>query len=584
MPLDGFTLNLIRSELAAAICGCRIEKIHQPSKEELIFSLRSREGASKLLLSASANSPRVHLTTRVPENPATPPMLCMLLRKHLTGAVITGIRQNGLDRTLFIDLAGTNDLGDAVTFTVCVEIMSKHSNIILVNSDGIIVDAVKRVDFTQSTVRQILPGMRYELPPAQEKINILSSEVSQAVDCIKKNETRLLSQAVLDCVQGASPLISREIAAFACGGDIPVSELSEQMLLRIESKLGDIKNMLIPANAVPTLLMRDAVKQFDFTFMDITQYGFAVEGRAGASFSELLDGFYYEKDRAERTRQRSASLQKLLANQIARTVRKIEIQRAELTSSANREPLRVNAELILANQYRLAKGAPFYDIENYYDNNELVRIPADPALSPAANAQKYFKEYRKAKTAEALLVDLIAQGEQELSYLESVADCVRRASGFAELAEIRAELYESGYLKRSKSDTGKKQKPLPPLEYVSDDGFQILVGRNNVQNDFLTFKIARRDDSWFHVQKMPGSHVVVLGEGEVIPERTARQAAGLAAYHSSARESSQVAVDYTEVRELKKPVGAKPGKVIYHTYNTMWVTPDGDMCERLEKK
>ena len=246
--------------------------------------------------------------------------------------------------------------------------------------------------------------------------------------------------------------------------------------------------------------------------------------------------------------------------------------------------LRVNAELILANQYRLGKGAPFYDVENFYGSNEIIRIPADPALSPAANAQKYFKEYRKAKTAETMLVDLIKQGEAELSYLESVADCISRAEGFTELAEIRAELYDAGYLKRAKNEKGKKPKPLPPLEYVSDDGFRILVGRNNLQNDMLTFKQARKDDSWFHIQKAPGSHVVVLGEGEIIPERTARQAAVLAAYHSSARESSQVAVDYTEVRQLKKPVGAKPGKVIYHTYNTMWVTPSREECERLKKQ
>ncbi len=582
MPLDGLTLNLIKSELAS-ICGCRIEKIHQPSKEELVFSLRSREGSFKLLLSASSNSPRAHLTTRTPENPATPPMLCMLLRKHLNGAVITGVRQNGLDRTLFIDLNASNDLGDAVSFTVCVEIMSKHSNIILVGSDGLIVDAVKRVDFTQSSVRQILPGMRYDLPPAQDKINILENEISSVVERIKEQGQKLLSQAVIECVEGVSPLISREIATFVCGADEAVSNLNDAMLLRLEKKLNEIKKTLLEASGTPTLLIRDGVKQIDFTFMDITQYGFSVVGREYESFSELLDSFYCEKDRAERTRQRSASMQKMLANQIARISRKIDVQSAELKASADRDTLRVKAELILANEYRLGKGALFYEVENYYNNNELLRIPADPALSPTANAQKYFKEYRKAKTAETLLVDLIKQGEQELNYLESVVDCVNRASGYVELAEIRAELYDSGYLKREKNSVDKKQKPLPPLEYFSDDGFRILVGRNNVQNDLLTFKTARKDDSWFHVQKMPGSHVVVLGEGEVIPERTARQAAMLAAYHSSARESSRVAVDYTEVRELKKPVGAKPGKVIYHTYNTMWAKPSQEECERLEK-
>ena len=574
MPLDGMTLSLLRRELYPCIVGSRIEKVHQPSKDELVFHLRTREGAYKLLISASANSPRLHLISGAPENPSTPPMLCMLLRKHLTGAVITDIRQLGLDRAVFIDLAGTNEIGDAVTFTLCVEIMAKHSNIILVGSDGIILDAVKRIDFTQSSVRQILPGFKYELPPKQDKSNITECDIKTVVDQIKMRSGKRLSSAVLDTVEGASPLISREIAAFSCGGDTAVDELTPIALQRLEAKLGEIKEMLLGEGAEPTMLLRDGVKPYDFTFMDITQYGFAVTPKRFGSFSELLDDFYYEKDRFERTRQRSQSLLKLLSNAAARAARKLQSRQAELDACADKDRLRINAELILANQYRLEKGAPFYDVENFYGENETVRIKADPALSPSANAQKYFKEYRKAKNAEKLLGELIEQSGQELAYLESVIDSVNRADGYTELAEIRDELYGQGYLKRAKNDKAKKIKPLAPLEYVSDDGYTILVGRNNIQNDILTFKTASKDDSWFHTQKIPGSHVVVVGNGDIIPERTCRQAAMLAAYHSSGRESSQVAVDYTEVRALKKPTGAKPGKVIYHTYNTMWVTPD----------
>lgn len=584
MPLDGMTLSLLRRELYPCIVGSRIEKVHQPSKDELVFHLRTREGAYKLLISASANSPRLHLISGAPENPSTPPMLCMLLRKHLTGAVITDIRQLGLDRVVFIDLAGTNEIGDAVTFTLCVEIMAKHSNIILVGSDGIILDAVKRIDFTQSSVRQILPGFKYELPPKQDKSNITECDIKTVVDQIKMRSGKRLSSAVLDTVEGASPLISREIASFACGGDTAVDELTPIALQRLEAKLGEIKEMLLGEGAEPTMLLRDGVKPYDFTFMDITQYGFAVTPKHFGSFSELLDDFYYEKDRFERTRQRSQSLLKLLSNAAARAARKLQSRQAELDACADKDRLRINAELILANQYRLEKGAPFYDVENFYGENETVRIKADPALSPSANAQKYFKEYRKAKNAEKLLGELIEQSGQELAYLESVIDSVNRADGYTELAEIRDELYGQGYLKRAKNDKAKKIKPLAPLEYVSDDGYTILVGRNNIQNDILTFKTAAKDDSWFHTQKIPGSHVVVVGNGDIIPERTCRQAAMLAAYHSSGRESSQVAVDYTEVRALKKPTGAKPGKVIYHTYNAMWVTPDRETCERLRKK
>ena len=584
MPLDGITINLLKKELSDCIIGSRIEKIHQPSKDELVFHLRSREGAYRLLISASANSPRIHLTANAPENPATPPMLCMLFRKHLTGAVITDIRQLGLDRVVFLDLAGTNEIGDAVTFTLCIEIMAKHSNIILINSEGNIVDAVKRVDFTQSSVRQILPMFKYEYPPRQGKANLTEIEPETAVNLIKNCTGKRLSGAVLETLEGVSPLISREIASFTCGGDIAVTEINELYEQRLLRKLTEIKETLVSGNGTPTMLMRESVKPYDYTFTDITQYGFAVSAKTFESFSQLLDDFYYEKDRFERTKQRSQTLLKLLSNMSARAARKLQSRQAELEACADKDSLRINAELILANQYRLEKGSLFYDLENFYNNNEPIRIPADPALSPSANAQKYFKEYRKSKTAEQMLGELIEQSEQELAYLESVIDSVNRADGYTELAEIRNELYEQGYLKKAKNDKTQKMKPMPPMEYVSDDGYTILVGRNNVQNDLLTFKTAAKDDSWFHTQKIPGSHVVVIGNGDIIPELTCRQAAILAAYHSGGRESSQVAVDYTEVRSLKKPVGAKPGKVIYHTYNTMWVTPDRELCERLKKK
>ena len=309
----------------------------------------------------------------------------------------------GLDRAVFIDLAGTNEIGDAVTFTLCVEIMAKHSNIILVGSDGIILDAVKRIDFTQSSVRQILPGFKYELPPKQDKSNITECDIKTVVDQIKMRSGKRLSSAVLDTVEGASPLISREIAAFACGGDTAVDELTPIALQRLEAKLGEIKEILLGEGAEPTMLLRDGAKPYDFTFMDITQYGFAVTPKRFGSFSELLDDFYYEKDRFERTRQRSQSLLKLLSNAAARAARKLQSRQAELDACADKDRLRINAELILANQYRLEKGAPFYDVENFYGENETVRIKADPALSPSANAQKYFKEYRKATNAEKLL-------------------------------------------------------------------------------------------------------------------------------------------------------------------------------------
>lgn len=583
MPLDGITLHLLSKELGGRIVGSRVEKIHQPMRDELVFSLRTRESAMRLLISAGANCPRLHLTHHAPENPEKPPVLCMLFRKVLTGAVITAVRQNGLDRTVFLDFSGTDELGDKTTYTLAVEIMAKHSNIVLINREGLIVDAVKRVDYTTSSVRQVLPGCRYELPPSQNKLSLQELPAEAVAEAVLQKNGKRLSSALLETAEGFSPLICREVASFVSGGDSDVAEITGVYAERFLTKLKEIQAVIQGGQGTPTVLTKEDGRLFDFTFFTVGQYGFSVEQTECNSFSSLLDEFYYEKDRAERTRSRSQSLLKLLANMTARLSRKLDAQRAELATCANREELRIKAELILANQYSLEKGAPFYDVFNYY-TNETVRISANPALSPNANAQKYYKEYRKQKTAEQLLGDLIENGEQELAYLESVTDALVRADGFTEISEIRNELYDAGYLKRAKGDKGKRPKPLPPMAYVSSDGYTILVGRNNVQNDILTFKTARKDDSWFHASKMPGSHVVVVGSGDVIPEQTCREAAALAAYHSSGRDSSRVPVDYTEVRELKKPVGAKPGKVVYHTYNTMWAVPDRGLCESLLPK
>ncbi|MBR4767271.1 MAG: NFACT family protein [Clostridia bacterium] len=583
MPLDGLTLHFLKAELSLALIDSRVDKIYQPSRDELVFLLRKREGSMRLLVSASANCPRIHLTKYAPENPAQPPMLCMLLRKNLGGAAITSIRQQGLDRIMFVDFAGTNEIGDKTSFTLAVEIMAKHSNIILINENGIVTDSVKRIDMTQSSVRQILPGTIYQLPPPQNKLNLLETDAATVCSRVLSCGGKRLSGALLETVEGMSPLVAREIAMAVSADDEQVENLTESAKGNLLSKLENLKKTLDGNIATPFILKKDGGNLFDFSFTDITQYGFSVESVEMNGFSEMLDEFYYEKDLRERTRQRSSSLLKLLGNSVSRLSRKIETQKAELKECEKKDEIRKYGELILANQYSLSKGVPFYDILDYY-TGENIRIKADPALSPGANAQKYFKEYRKLKTAEQLLGGLIENGEQELVYLESVIDSIERAEGFTELGEIRAELYDSGYLKRAKQEKGKRHKPMPPLEYISDDGYRILVGRNNIQNDALTFKTARKDDSWFHASKMPGSHVVVCGEGEIIPETTVRQAAALAAYHSSGRFSSRVPVDYTEVRELKKPAGAKPGKVIYHTYNTMWAVPDRTLCERLKNK
>ena len=582
MALDGILLNLAKKEILDCAQFGRVEKIHQPSREELVIHLRTKSGAKKLLLSVRANSPRIHFTQHAPENPATPPMFCMLMRKRLVNASLIDIRQSELDRVLYIDFDATNEIGDRVKLTLSIEIMAKHSNIILFDEEGKIIDALKRVDLSQSTVRQILPGFRYTSPPPQNKLNILEHSTDNIISQIKTFETKTLSSAILSSLQGVSPLTSRELASeFA---EHFVDEVSDTGFEDLKKKIDNLRHTVETGNAVAFMLKGETGKPVDFSFMPINQYGTKYTSEEKSSFSELLDEFYFECDRLDRTRQKAQDLVKFLGSAIARISKKISLQQAELRQCADREQLRISAELINANLYRLEKGAAFYDLENYYDENKLIRIKADPSKTPAANAQKYFKDYRKAKTAEAMLTELIEQGQNDLQYLETVADSLDRASTQAEIEEIRNELVVSGFMKFKKKNNQKQPKLLPPMEYMTTDGFRVLVGRNNMQNDKLSLKTASKSDMWLHTQKFPGSHVVIISDNKEISDDAIVEAAEIAAYHSKARDAKLVPVDYTYVKHLKKPQGAPPGKVIYHVYYSVNVTPNKEKIDKMEVK
>lgn len=582
MALDGILLNLAKKEILDCAQFGRVEKIHQPSREELVIHLRTKSGAKKLLLSVRANSPRIHFTQHAPENPATPPMFCMLMRKRLVNASLIDIRQSELDRVLYIDFDATNEIGDRVKLTLSIEIMAKHSNIILFDEEGKIIDALKRVDLSQSTVRQILPGFRYTSPPPQNKLNILEHSTDNIISQIKTFETKTLSSAILSSLQGVSPLTSRELASeFA---EHFVDEVSDTGFEDLKKKIDNLRHTVETGNAVAFMLKDETGKPVDFSFMPINQYGTKYTSEEKSSFSELLDEFYFECDRLDRTRQKAQDLVKFLGSAIARISKKISLQQAELRQCADREQLRISAELINANLYRLEKGAAFYDLENYYDENKLIRIKADPSKTPAANAQKYFKDYRKAKTAEAMLTELIEQGQNDLQYLETVADSLDRASTQAEIEEIRNELVVSGFMKFKKKNNQKQPKLLPPMEYMTTDGFRVLVGRNNMQNDKLSLKTASKSDMWLHTQKFPGSHVVIISDNKEISDDAIVEAAEIAAYHSKARDAKLVPVDYTYVKHLKKPQGAPPGKVIYHVYYSVNVTPNKEKIDKMEVK
>lgn len=585
MALDGIFLHFLKREIESEALGARVEKVSQPSKEELVLSLRSRAGAYKLLLSVRSNSPRVHFTKYAPDNPQTPPMLCMLLRKTLVGAVLTGLRQVGLDRVLFLDFDASNEIGDRVHPCLCIEIMARHSNIILLDENGIVVDAVKRIDATKSSVREILPGVPYELPPAQEKANLLRESAAAAYARVLSEGEARLSAALLRSLQGVSPIVCRELASRAAGEDPPVSALAPAQKERLAQALEALCEQVRHGGPEPEMVVDQEGKPVDFAFLPIRQYGALMQTRAYPALSALLDDFYTERDRAERTKQRAQDLFRLLTSTMERITRRLNAQRAELAASENREALRIRAELINAYQYTLEKGAPFYDVENYYDENRILRIPADPALTPARNAQKYYKEYRKAQTAQKMLTEQIAAGEQEFQYIESVFDALSRSRSERELAEIREELAAGGYLKNRRGAGGKQKAPkaLPPMEFRTDDGFTVLVGRNNVQNDKLSLKTAAKTDLWLHTKNIPGSHVILVTGGREPSGESLTQAAQLAAWFSRARESSSVPVDYTPVRMLRKPQGARPGKVIYDTYRTLSVRPSGELAQRLEE-
>lgn len=584
MALDGIYLHKLKNEIEKVAVGSRVDKVSQPSKDEIVLTLRGKSGQQKLLLCVRANSPRIQLTKHTLENPSVPPMLCMLFRKHLIGAMIKEIRQQELDRILFIDFDATNEIGDRVNLTLCIEIMGKYSNIILIDGENKIIDSIKRVDFSTSSVRQILPGLEYALPPGQTKCNLLTDDPHDAIRLIDDNEIGLkMSKAVLSSVQGISPIIAREIVYQACGEDKFVGEITKGDLIKTEYLLSEIKSQL-ETDTDAYIVFDETGKPIDFSFIDIKQYNAEANIKKYESHSALLDDYYYEKDRIERTRHKGQELFRLVSNLTERTARKLNVQREELKKCGDRETLRIYAELINANVYRLEKGALFYEIENYYDGNNVVRISCDPSLSPVKNAQKYYKEYKKAQTAEKMLTQLIEKGEEELEYFKTVEDELIRSDSESELSSIREELASLGYAKTKRKSNKKPPKALPPMEFETTDGFTVLVGRNNIQNDRLSMKQANNHDMFMHIQKQPGSHVIIVSDNKEISDRAIEEAAVIAAYYSSARQSSRVPIDYTFVKNLKKPNGAKPGFVIYHVYYTITVKPDSEFVESLRKK
>ena len=570
MPLDAVCLTALKNELAPVLTGARIDKVQQPERDLLLLSLYAPGfGARKLLISAGVGSARVHFTDERMENPGSPPMFCMLLRKHLIGARITSVTQPPWERILALEISGRDELGVESSKTLYCELMGRGANVILADAEGRIIDCMRRADFGEDAYRRLLPGMLYKLPQPQPKPCFFTVPAEEKRALRRASPDAQPEGWLLDTFGALSPLIAREIAYR--GGEENLCEAMDALT-----------DSVAAGEFTPNLVLVDG-KPKDFSFMPIRQYGAKGENRAYPGFSALLDAYYASRDKAERMRRASADTVKSVRTARDRQVRKLAQQREELKATQGREELKKQGELLTANLWRVKKGDRSLVCEDYYtDGSPELTIPLDPMKTPQMNAAALYKEYKKKVAAEQHLTQLIADGDKLLDYLESVMDELTRSESEKDVGEIRRELSESGVLRRQKTAKGGKPQKLKPRGPT--DGSEILVGRSNAQNDELTLKTARRTDIWLHTQKVHGSHVIVRCEGETPTDRTLAEAASLSAFYSQARDGGKTPVDYTQVRFVKKPSGALPGKVIYTEYSTLMAEGDESLVRALRKE
>ena len=584
MALDGAFLYAVKNELEI-LKGGRVDKIHQPSREEIIINMRTQDGAKKLYMSSSADSARVHITEMNVDNPKVPPMFCMLLRKHLNGGKLIDIRQDILERILFFDFECTNELGDRVIITIAVEIMGRHSNIIIINQDGKIIDSIKRVDAEMSRERLVLPNMIYELPPRAKRVNFLKDSDSDMINAIKNAKPAELSKVLMKTFEGISPIVASEWAFYTSKGtELCSDDMTDEHFSRLIFIIHQTADSLINESEKKYYIVKDKNGLLkDFSFMRISQYGNLMITSETDSACQTLDMFYCQRDNMSRLKQRANDLFRLLSNTADRISKRISNQKDELAQCSNKDTWKLYGDLISSNIYKLQKGMKSALLENFYDEScPQISIKLDDRKTPSQNAQHYYNEYRKAVTAEKKLSEQIKFGEEELAYIDSVFDSLTRAESESEVIELRVELIEQGYIKSRMK--GKIPKIQPLAEYISSDGYTILAGRNNKQNDKLTLKTAEKNDIWCHTKNITGSHVIISANGEMPPQKTIEEACIIAAFNSKARESSQVPVDYCLARYVKKPNGAKPGMVIFTNNKTLYVKPDRELAEKLRKK
>ena len=561
MALDGLFLHKVTNELKTAE-GMHIDKIYQPSNDELVLLLRRPGDAKRLLISAAAANSRIHFTESRPENPATPPMFCMLLRKYLSSSKIISIEQKGLERVVVIKTSSVNEMGDIIYPELIVELMSAASNIILV-LDNKIIDALHRSNIEKSE-RIIHPGAVY-MPPKSQKLNLLENSAQEIFALSQSLGVEKMDKALLLSAEGFSPLICREIA-----GDISVNEITGYHKNIIIQKLCQLKETLV-SGGMPVILKDEKGNAVDFSFMPIKQYGSLYVAEEMAEYSALLEEFYTSRATKQRISKQSQDILKLITVLSGRAAKRRQMRLSDLEKCAEREQLRIFGELLKANLYAVKQGQTFVEVQNYYDENlATVRIPLNPALTPSQNAAKYFKDYKKSHTAEQTLIKLIEQDKQEIEYLDTVLDELSRAETLSDISAIRDELVAEGYIKRLSSAKKVLQK-VTFGEAVSPSGYKVLYGKNNRMNEELTLRTANKNDMWFHIKDMAGSHVVVLCGGKELSEEDMEFAATLAAKNSKGANLGTAAVDYTRIKNVRKISGGKTGMVTYSDFKTYFV-------------
>ena len=571
MAFDAYFLSAVLNEIRSCAIGARVEKIHQPGRDTVLLHLKCKESREKLLFAANPTAPRLHLSSASPENPPEPPMFCMLLRKHLSGARLAAVEQPPMERMAVFTFDCIDEMGDSVQKKLVAELMGRTCNLYLLGVDGRIIDCLRRVGVDEAK-RPALPGLYYQLPEKIEKQDPAQLEKEDFELLLNTAGADSLSDRLMDTLGGLSPLVCREAALFAMGStdarleNQDIAPIGEKLFLFFREHIHHPKPMFyVAADGTP--------KQF--AFCPIRQYGSCEQAD---SFGAMLDAFYTVRDRKDAMRQKSQAVRKTVQNLCQRIERKLAVQEKELEATYDRERLRQLGDILTANLHRITKGQTMVEVEDFYDENmSLIQIPLSPLLSPQQNAAKYYKDYTRMKNAQKELTHQLELGRQELHYLKSVLEELNRAQSEAELEEIRRELQDGGYVKGDSAKKRMKQSKVAPMRFVSTDGYPIYVGRNNRQNDELTFKLARKDDIWCHASKVHGSHVIISCGGTTPPDDTVTQAAQLAAYYSEATGGQNIAVDVTTVKQVKKTPGAKPGMVIYHTYRTVIANPYADI-------